>query len=41
MTSNPSRRFVLAALPVVSLTATACINSQTTQDQTSSPTPAG
>ena len=40
MTSNPSRRYVLAALPVVALTAAACSNTQTTQTQTPSPTPA-
>lgn len=40
MTNKPSRRSVLAALPVVALTAAACTNSQTTQDQTPSPTPA-
>ena len=39
MTSNPSRRSVLAALPVVALAAAACSNTQTTQTQTPSPTP--
>ena len=38
MTSKPSRRAVLSALPVVALTAAACSNTQTTQTQ--APTPA-
>lgn len=38
MTSKPSRRAVLAALPVVALTAAACSKTQTTQTEAPTPT---